>query len=104
MVEFAIILPVFLLLLLMAIDFGRVFFSTIQLSNAVREAADYGANNPVDVQGMLARANRRRGAQSQGGQQDALVFPTNISTTAPSRTARASRAPSRPAVAARATR
>ena len=81
MVEFAIILPVFMLMLLFAVDFGRVFFTTIQLSNAVREAANYGATNPIDAQGMLARANRERNAQSQGGQQDTLVYPTNISTS-----------------------
>ena len=74
------VVPVLLLILLIAIDFGRVYFTNIQLSNAVREAANYGATNPVDPQGMLARANLERNSQSQGGQQDVLTYPANLST------------------------
>jgi hypothetical protein len=40
MVEFALILPLLILLLVMAIDFGRVFFGWIALQNATRIAAD----------------------------------------------------------------
>lgn len=43
MVEFAIVLPVLALLLVMAIDFGRVFFGWVALHNATRIAADFGA-------------------------------------------------------------
>ena len=60
-------------LLLIAVDFGRVFFTTIQLSNAVREAAVYGATQPTDPAGMLVRANRERNAQYQTGQQSTLT-------------------------------
>lgn len=73
MVEFALVLPVLLFLLLAAIDFGRVFFTTIQLGNAVREAAAYGATNPTDTTGMLARANAERNTQGQAGQQASLA-------------------------------
>src|SRR4051794_18751060 len=48
-VEFALILPAFLLLMLIAVDFGRIFFTSIQLNNAVREAANYGATKPTDT-------------------------------------------------------
>lgn len=40
LVEFALILPLIALLLVMAIDFGRVFFGWIALQNATRIAAD----------------------------------------------------------------
>jgi hypothetical protein len=40
MVEFAMILPLLALLLVMAVDFGRVFFGWIALQNATRIAAD----------------------------------------------------------------
>jgi hypothetical protein len=43
MVEFAIILPLLVLLLVMCIDFGRVFFGWIALQNATRIAADTAA-------------------------------------------------------------
>ena len=70
-----------MLLLLIAVDFGRVFFTNVQLNNAVREAANYGATNPIDMTGMLARANTERNSQSQGGQQDVLTSPDNIQTS-----------------------
>ncbi|HET7828162.1 MAG TPA: PKD domain-containing protein [Candidatus Limnocylindrales bacterium] len=79
LVEFALVLPVFLLLLLIGVDFGRVFFSTIQLGNAVREAANYGATNPIDTVGMLARANRERNVQGQGGEL-ATLTGANLAT------------------------
>ena len=65
-VEFAIILPIFMLLLLMAVDFGRLFFTYVQVSNAAREAASYGATQPTDTDGMQARAVQEKNAQSQG--------------------------------------
>ena len=65
-VEFAIILPVFLLFLLMAIDFGRLFFTYVQVSNAAREAANYGAVQPTDTAGMQARAVQEKNTQTQG--------------------------------------
>lgn len=46
MVEFALILPVLALLLVMAIDFGRVFFGTVALHNAARIGANEAATNP----------------------------------------------------------
>ena len=66
MVEFALVLPIFLALLLMAVDFGRLFFTYIQVSNAAREAAAYGAAQPTDTTGMQARAVQEKNAQSQG--------------------------------------
>ena len=47
LVEFALVLPVMLLLLLFGIDFGRVFLGWVELNNAVREAANYAAENPT---------------------------------------------------------
>ncbi len=73
-VEFALVLPIFLVLLLMAVDFGRLFFTYIQVSNAAREAAAYGATQPTDSVGMQARAVQEKNAQSQGeGPLDPIV-------------------------------
>lgn len=47
LVEFALVLPVMLLLVLFGIDFGRVFLGWVQLNNVVREAADFAAQNPT---------------------------------------------------------
>ncbi len=48
-VEFALILPVLILLLLITLDFGRLFMSYITLTNTTRVAANYGALNPGPV-------------------------------------------------------
>ena len=45
--EFALTLPVILLLVLFGLDFGRVFLGWVTLTNAVREAANYAAMNPT---------------------------------------------------------
>lgn len=46
LVEFALILPVLVLLLVMAIDLGRVFFGWVALQNAARIGADHAARFP----------------------------------------------------------
>lgn len=46
MVEFALVLPLLALLLLLAIDFGRVFFGWVGLQNAARIGASYAAMYP----------------------------------------------------------
>ena len=45
LVEMAMLLPLLLLIMLMALDFGRVFFGWIGLQNAVRQGANYAALN-----------------------------------------------------------
>ena len=46
--EFALLLPVLLLLMFMAVDFGRLFFSYIAINNAAREATYYAAAHAAD--------------------------------------------------------
>jgi beta-lactam-binding protein with PASTA domain len=46
LVEFALILPLLILLLLMTIDLGRVFFGWVALNNATRIGANEAAKNP----------------------------------------------------------
>lgn len=57
-VELALALPLLLLLLLGTIDIGRVFFDYVQLRNAAREGAGYGAHFPTDEVGIEARVMR----------------------------------------------
>ena len=45
LVEFALVLPVVLLLTLVALDFGRVYLGWINLQNMTRAAANFAANN-----------------------------------------------------------
>lgn len=46
LVEFALVLPLMLLLLMVAVDFSRAYLGWINLHNAAREAANYAALNP----------------------------------------------------------
>lgn len=46
MVELALMLPMIVLLLAGTVDLGRVFFSYVRLTNAVKEGALYGAYQP----------------------------------------------------------
>lgn len=58
LVEFAIILPFLMLVLLMAVDFGRVFFGWVGLANASRIGASYAAAHP-DAWGVPGNAGQR---------------------------------------------
>lgn len=47
LVEFALILPLLLLIVVGAIDLGRVYVMTITMENAAKEGAFFGARNPT---------------------------------------------------------
>jgi hypothetical protein len=51
MVEFALIFPVIVLLMLIALDFGRAFLGWVSLNNAARVGANYAALHPGDTWG-----------------------------------------------------
>jgi PKD repeat protein len=46
-VEFALVLPLLMLLLLLVVDFGRAYMGWVELNNAARVAANYAAQNPT---------------------------------------------------------
>ena len=48
MVEFALILPIFLLILCGILDFGWLFYNQLSLNNACREGARYAVVNTAD--------------------------------------------------------
>lgn len=56
LVELALVLPLFLLLLLGSVDFGRAFYLAIEIAGAARAGAMYGASNPTDTTGMATVA------------------------------------------------
>jgi Flp pilus assembly protein TadG len=66
LVETALVLPVLVLLLLLGIDFGRIFFTTIDLRNAAHEASMVGGTAPAaacaEVRGVVDRQMGRSGA------------------------------------------
>ncbi len=52
LVETAVLLPLFVLLLCVAVDAGRAFYLAIEVAGAARAAAVYGSRNPTDTAGM----------------------------------------------------
>jgi Flp pilus assembly protein TadG len=76
-VEFALILPVFLLITAGAIQFGQVFFAYAQLLHATQEGARYGAvlhHNDFEI---IARVRQL----APGGASDPVVVSTTVSPT-----------------------
>src|SRR5687768_12459108 len=57
MVEFAVVFPVLVLLLIGAADFGRVFFTSIAVANAARAGAEWGAMDSDNAQDSLGIVN-----------------------------------------------
>jgi Flp pilus assembly protein TadG len=68
LVEFALIIPVMLLMLVIAIDFGRIFFSYIEITNAAREGAAIGAYEPSNLIQIQTTAGQETSSQSQRGE------------------------------------
>lgn len=71
LVELALVLPVFLLLLVGAVDCGQAYYESIEVAGAAHAAAMYGSQNPTDTTGMTSAA-----------QDDAPNVP-NLSVTTP---------------------
>ena len=60
-VELAFALPVLAIILVVAADFGRLFYTYVEVINAARAAAQYGSNSVVtaaDSNGMIAAAKQ----------------------------------------------
>jgi Flp pilus assembly protein TadG len=67
LVEVALTLPLLLLLILGAMDFGRMFYTKIILTNAAREGANYLARNYHDTDFInIAKTAIKNEANSSG--------------------------------------
>ena len=68
-IEFAIILPLLMLLLLGAADFGRCFHMSIAINNAARTGAEYASMHPFDASTQSAwQAGVKQAAVDEFGQ------------------------------------
>lgn len=68
LIELAISLPLLLLVLLGGVELGEIAYASIEVTNAAKAAAQFGASNGgayvstgLDTQGMLAAANNDAG-------------------------------------------
>ena len=78
MAEFALILPVILLIVLVAVDFGRAFYAWVTVTNATRVAANYAAGLPDDTYPSADYS-----ALVQGETPDDSICPVVINTYNP---------------------
>ncbi len=81
LVEFAILLPILMLLIVGAVDLGRMYFSYITIKNASREAAYIGSTWPP-VDGSSVSKIRARANQEATGTVD--VSKMTVSSSCPS--------------------
>jgi Flp pilus assembly protein TadG len=58
LVEMAFVVPVLLLLVMGAIDFGRAYYLKIEVTNAAHAGAEYGSQNSSDTGGMTTAARQ----------------------------------------------
>lgn len=65
-VEFALGLPLMLLIMLGTLDIGQVFIDYVQLRNACREAASFGARNPTKTPQIINRVYDHSPMMSDG--------------------------------------
>lgn len=56
LVELSLALPVLLILMLGAVDFGRLYYASVTVSGAARNGAQYASRNPADTAGIQAAA------------------------------------------------
>jgi Flp pilus assembly protein TadG len=73
-VEFALVAPVFLLLVIAIADFGRLYTSAVAVEAAAREAADYGSFHatywetaPVDNRSVIVALMEKRACTAAAG-------------------------------------
>lgn len=71
LVEFALLLPLLLIILLGVVDFGRVYFAYVSVTNAARNGAEY------------ASASTEKAADLDGIRQAALADTENLLNTTP---------------------
>ncbi len=70
-VELVVIFPVLLLLFIGAVDYGRLFFTSITVSNAARAGAEYGAR---DISSSADTASMNAFAQQDGQEAGTLAL------------------------------
>jgi PKD repeat protein len=81
MAEFALVLPLLALFLVMAVDFGRVFFSYVQITNGAREAAALGGSDlsgPTNLVAMRDRALLEANIQDHGGEDSTIQIASVV--------------------------
>ena len=84
LVEAAVVVPVFVLLVLGAVDFGRAFAATLTVTNAARQAAAFAAQHQADGSGAGGSCQRTWGQSEDiaiGAASSLAIGCANVSVT-----------------------
>ena len=65
--ELAVITPFLVLLLIGVVDYGRVFYTSVTVSNAARSGAEYGAQSPITSGDTIGMKNFAQGDGQEAG-------------------------------------
>jgi Flp pilus assembly protein TadG len=76
LVEFALILPILLIILIGVVDLGRMYYAYIIITDAAAEGATYAAINPNDISEIENRARAACGDIAAGVQSVQVTCPT----------------------------
>lgn len=68
LIEFALVLPIMLLMLVIAVDFGRAYTAYMTVSSAAREGATYASRSADNATNTAEIQNRVREEIGSGGQ------------------------------------
>lgn len=81
LVEFAIILPILLIILSGVLDLGRLWYAYVAVTDAAAEGATYAAMLPEDISGIYQRAQEASGGLVQIEPDAVDVFCPTCATT-----------------------
>lgn len=76
LVEFALLLPILLIILIGVVDVGRMYYAYVIITDAAAEGATYAAINPNDVAEIENRARAACGDIATGVQLVEVTCPT----------------------------
>ena len=83
LVEFAIILPILLIILSGVLDLGRLWYAYVAVTDAAAEGATYAAMQPEDSSGIYQRAQEASGGLVQIDPDAVLVECPTVASGAP---------------------
>jgi hypothetical protein len=73
LVEFTLLLPLLMFLLLGLLDVGRLYYAYVAVTDAASEGANYGARNPGDMTQIKLRASEALDGLVQVGTDDVTI-------------------------------
>jgi Flp pilus assembly protein TadG len=77
LIEFALLIPILLLLVFAIIDLGRIIYVYSAMQNSVREGARYGIINPLNTSEIENRVRQSAAGLDQSVLQVQTTYPTD---------------------------